>query len=388
MPPITKATLKQQIADLCFPPVLDGETEARSRETLDLATAGPAIAKGATEGSRAFYNTDLMALLSLIMGSRENDGTYHWALAQLFIFLAQVHDPRHDLLERLAEHWAWCLEDADTPTRQTLEGAGLGSDTLEQVRHYAKKVRRARSTLYPRARQQTNSRTYLTAALGLDADGHGQAPDPIPEDATFVVLGTCFARNIHTAFQDRGIASHHVALAEENPAEAQFAALAARQDTARLIRTGTPCVILTLGFAETRPIDGEQRRSGRLSRFSTPEHVADRIVQGVRALRALNPAVRIFITVSPVPLEGTASAFSVFEANAVSKSIVRYAVALAGEEEPGFTYFPSYEIVTQIAPALGLSGFGGDDGHPRHVDKALVAFICGLFLETYCPWAA
>jgi len=323
------------------------------------------------------------------MGSKEGDYYYDWALVQFLMLLVQTHDPRHELIQILADHWSWCLREngpdggGGGATKTSLEAVGMHQNALKTIRHEAEKIRRVKNTWYPRARQQANSRNYLKTILGLSAE----KCEPIPEDTNFLVLGTCFAQNIHSAFQKHGIHSQHIQTVEEDPAESQFAFLSSNSDLANFIKNTSPCIILTLGFAETKMIDREARRSGRLSKFSTPDHIADLIVEGIRKLRTINPNVRIFITVSPVPLEGTASTFNVFEANAISKSIVRYAVALAGEQEPSFTYFPSYEIVTQIAPSVGISSFGQDDGHPRHVDARLVDFICSLFLETYCPWA-
>ncbi|EIE48906.1 GSCFA domain-containing protein [Salipiger aestuarii] len=64
-------------------------------------------------------------------------------------------------------------------------------------------------------------------------------------------------------------------------------------------------------------------------------------------LRALNPSVEVFLTVSPVPLMATATQAQVAVASSYSKSVLR---AVAGElcDAHDFVdYFPSYEIITQ-----------------------------------------
>lgn len=63
-------------------------------------------------------------------------------------------------------------------------------------------------------------------------------------------------------------------------------------------------------------------------------------------LRGVNPAARIILTVSPVPLAATASRNHVLPATIYSKSVLRAAAQEAAEDLAGIFYFPSYEIVT------------------------------------------
>ena len=65
-------------------------------------------------------------------------------------------------------------------------------------------------------------------------------------------------------------------------------------------------------------------------------------------LRAINPALRIMLTLSPVPLVATYEPTSAVEATFYSKSLLRQAISLAIESWPykNVSYFPSYEIVT------------------------------------------
>ena len=65
-------------------------------------------------------------------------------------------------------------------------------------------------------------------------------------------------------------------------------------------------------------------------------------------LRAVNPDVRVILTVSPVPLAATAEPRHVWTSTTASKAVLR----VAAEEisrRPGVTYFPSYEVVTSPA---------------------------------------
>jgi len=66
----------------------------------------------------------------------------------------------------------------------------------------------------------------------------------------------------------------------------------------------------------------------------------------VMRLRGVNPAARVILTVSPVPLAATASGNHVLPATIYSKSALRAAAQEAAEDLEGVFYFPSYEIVT------------------------------------------
>jgi hypothetical protein len=79
--------------------------------------------------------------------------------------------------------------------------------------------------------------------------------------------------------------------------------------------------------------------------FTTAEVAAD-LVALVAALRALNPGLRLILTVSPVPLVATATAGHVLEATTYSKSVLRAAAGEAAASLADVIYFPAYEIVT------------------------------------------
>ena len=66
----------------------------------------------------------------------------------------------------------------------------------------------------------------------------------------------------------------------------------------------------------------------------------------VSRLRGVNPAARVILTVSPVPLAATASGNHVLPATTYSKSALRAAAQEAAEDLDEVFYFPSYEIVT------------------------------------------
>ncbi len=95
-------------------------------------------------------------------------------------------------------------------------------------------------------------------------------------------------------------------------------------------------------------------------------------------IRAINPGVRVLLTVSPVPLTATATGEHVLVATTQAKSVLR---ACAGElcaDHAQIDYFPSYEIVTSAKAA-------GQFFEPnlRSVSAAGVARVMQTFLAAY-----
>jgi hypothetical protein len=75
------------------------------------------------------------------------------------------------------------------------------------------------------------------------------------------------------------------------------------------------------------------------------EVIAD-LEAAYRLLKAHNPAIRLILTVSPVPLIATLSGQHVLAATTYSKSALRTAAEEFSAGKPDVCYFPSYEIVT------------------------------------------
>ncbi len=79
--------------------------------------------------------------------------------------------------------------------------------------------------------------------------------------------------------------------------------------------------------------------------FDVDEMTAD-LSAFLRKLRVVNPAVRVILTVSPVPLVATYEPRHVLVSTVYSKSALRVVAELATRGDPDVCYFPSYEIVT------------------------------------------
>jgi hypothetical protein len=101
-------------------------------------------------------------------------------------------------------------------------------------------------------------------------------------------------------------------------------------------------------------------------------------------LRAVNPKIRVILTVSPVPLAATAEPRHVWTATTLSKSVLR----VAAEEiarRPGVIYFPAYEIIT--APSARGAYFEADLRSVTNagVDHVMRVFFTHLVEPDACP---
>lgn len=94
----------------------------------------------------------------------------------------------------------------------------------------------------------------------------------------------------------------------------------------------------------------------------------------LRALREVNPRVRVMLTVSPVPLVATFEDRHVLVSTAASKAILRAVADQACRDDPRIAYFPSYEIVA--GPQARGRFFGAD---LREVTPEGVAAVMALF---------
>jgi hypothetical protein len=111
----------------------------------------------------------------------------------------------------------------------------------------------------------------------------------------------------------------------------------------------------------------------RFVNFSYEEVSADLDLM-IGLLRAISPAIRVVITVSPVPLVATASGQHVLAATAYSKSVLRVAAEEVVRRRTDVAYFPAYEMV--LGPHHRESPFEED---LRTVREPVVAEVmCGF----------
>ncbi len=97
------------------------------------------------------------------------------------------------------------------------------------------------------------------------------------------------------------------------------------------------------------------------------------MLQFVDYLRSVNPAVRIMLTVSPVPLVATFEHQHVLISNTYSKSALRVAAEYVSKQRQNVMYFPSYEMVAAMPR---INAFESDY---RSVRPETVDFVLSIF---------
>jgi hypothetical protein len=114
----------------------------------------------------------------------------------------------------------------------------------------------------------------------------------------------------------------------------------------------------------------------------TYEEILRDLQQVHSILKRINPAFRLLLTVSPVPLAATASNAHVLPATIRSKSVLRAVAAAMQERHEDVDYFPAYEI---IASSFSEGRFY--DADRRNVTPAGVDAVMRVFFEQHPPLA-
>ena len=159
----------------------------------------------------------------------------------------------------------------------------------------------------------------------------------------------------------------------------------------RAMFEGCDVFIFTLGLTETWistrdgavfPVApgvsaGEPTDDYAFHNLTVAEMTAD-LRAALRKLRAVNPGVRVILTVSPVPLVATYEPRHALISNTYSKAALRVVADEVVRAEPQTAYFPSYEIVT--GPQTRGHLFADD---LRSVTAEGVAHVMDLFARRY-----
>jgi len=110
----------------------------------------------------------------------------------------------------------------------------------------------------------------------------------------------------------------------------------------------------------------------------TVAEVTEDLRRMVERAREINPASKVILTVSPVPLVATATGRHVLTATTYSKSVLRVAADVAASELEDVVYFPAYELVT--GPQAPYEAYLDDR---RNVSEAAVAGVMSAFFTTF-----
>lgn len=105
---------------------------------------------------------------------------------------------------------------------------------------------------------------------------------------------------------------------------------------------------------------------------------AESLERFLAILWELNPAARVILTVSPVPLVATMEPHHVLTSTVYSKSVLRVVAEQATRRHERVDYFPAYEIVTATGNAIEY--FAADR---RNVTPAAVDHVMWSFYRNY-----
>ncbi|SDZ13409.1 GSCFA domain-containing protein [Nitrosomonas sp. Nm33] len=111
--------------------------------------------------------------------------------------------------------------------------------------------------------------------------------------------------------------------------------------------------------------------------FGVDEVTAD-MLAFIDLLREINPALRVILTVSPVPLIATMEPQHVLVSTTYSKSVLRVAAETVVHARANVAYFPSYEIITG---SFSRGKYFGEDC--RLVTEEGVSHVMRVFLKHF-----
>ena len=110
----------------------------------------------------------------------------------------------------------------------------------------------------------------------------------------------------------------------------------------------------------------------------TVDEVREDLEAFLSALRAINPGVKVLLTVSPVPLIATYENRHVLVSTTYSKAVLRVVAEQVMQGRDWVDYFPSYEIIT----GSYAGGLYYENDH-REVNHLGVAHAMRCFLNNY-----
>lgn len=174
--------------------------------------------------------------------------------------------------------------------------------------------------------------------------------------------------------------------------------IARRQDAFDVMRHvfDADCVVITLGFTEcfydtardlyvtNSIVQNDQLRADLADQIEfqslTFAQSYDFIRRALDLIHDLNPAARILLTVSPVPLQATFTGQDVILATSQTKSLLRAVVGEIVGTDPRVGYFPGYE---QVMLSRSWDVFTTDLRHVSdHMVKSVVSSLTQTYFET------
>lgn len=94
-------------------------------------------------------------------------------------------------------------------------------------------------------------------------------------------------------------------------------------------------------------------------------------------LKSFNPAMKMIVTVSPVPLADSFQPRNVLISNTLSKSTLRVAAEMFAQGHSDVDYFPTYDVISMMPRQVAFAADG------IHVTDAVVGAMMRMFLRLY-----
>ncbi|KAB0632620.1 GSCFA domain-containing protein [Burkholderia latens] len=241
----------------------------------------------------------------------------------------------------------------------------------------------------------------------------------IDKETRFFTLGSCFAREIAVRLIERGYQADFFEVVEHiNSSFANrnmvdwalgqctgqsrerldelFASLNITPENLRARLAAAKVFVYTLGvapaFFDRQSGEFVMPSSSTLGsrafaelydfRTTTVQQNLDNLEYIVANIKALNPDVKVVLTVSPVPLKTTFEFKSAIQADCISKSTLRVVAHEFVTRNPDVIYWPSFEIVRWIGGHVGPY-YGNDDDAALHVGDHVVKAITDSFIEHF-----
>lgn len=276
---------------------------------------------------------------------------------------------------------------------------------------------RRRDTTRPTISRFPNSMEEFAdfrTALSRHLFGKLDLPRVLRTESKIFATGSCFAVNIAALLKQKGYAAgandfgeeinstlanreYFDWLLPEHPPESEIGLVISepQRRLARQALLASDVVVFTVGVAPVfldratgalRLPTAEGASVHRLLRecefrtLSVQENV-DNLKHILEQIRRHLPAVSVFLTLSPVPLNTTFEYPSAIMADCVSKSVLRAAIdQIMRERLPDVHYWPAFEAVRWIGGYHG-DAYGKDDGSPFHVSIDIVEAITSAFVD-------
>ena len=343
-------------------------------------------------------------LFRALLAKNPNDGRNHYLLSEVLSDLGEY--------EAAKTHLACALELGFRGSRS----AEADIKAIDATPKAKKKIIRSR---YPDTEDMKSD--FLGVIKKTVISDLNDLPAFITPETRFFTLGSCFARHMARALKEAGHECYHIEVGDVinttyanraimewiagtlDPALEQrmndvVGALTTKENFVEQIRKAD-VFIFTMGvaacfferdtgrFVMPRPTSINSRALAETYDFRTTrvsENVAN-MKFIIDAMRAINPKLKIFITVSPVPLHVTFERNASVVGDCLSKSVMRVSadeLMHSGYED--IHYWPSFEIVRWLSGHVGPF-FGVDDGASWHISEKLIEQIIGLFLERFTP---